>query len=38
MADDFRIVIDLEVGRGEGFAIGCDLSYDYVKLNAEYTT
>ena len=21
-----------------GFAWGCDLSYDYVKINAEYTT
>ncbi len=36
--DDFKIRIELEVGEGEGFAIGCDLSYDYVKLNAEYTT
>ena len=36
--DDFRIRIELEVGDGEGLAIGCDLSYDYVKLNAEYTT
>lgn len=35
---EFTIRIKLEKGRGEGFAIGCDLSYDYVKLNAEYTT
>ncbi|KMT06530.1 hypothetical protein BVRB_7g157040 [Beta vulgaris subsp. vulgaris] len=25
-------------GPGEGKAWGCDLSYDYVKINAEYTT
>ncbi|KAF5840425.1 ArgJ-like domain-containing protein [Dunaliella salina] len=25
-------------GAGRGFAWGCDLSYDYVKINAEYTT
>jgi glutamate N-acetyltransferase/amino-acid N-acetyltransferase len=25
-------------GRGTGTAWGCDLSYDYVKINAEYTT
>ncbi len=36
--DDFKIRIELRRGEGKGFAIGCDLSYDYVKLNAEYTT
>ncbi len=25
-------------GSGSGIAWGCDLSYDYVKINAEYTT
>lgn len=25
-------------GPGMGLAWGCDLSYDYVKINAEYTT
>lgn len=25
-------------GSGSGLAWGCDLSYDYVKINAEYTT
>lgn len=25
-------------GKGTGTAWGCDLSYDYVKINAEYTT
>jgi|Deesub1362B_J571_1020462.scaffolds.fasta_scaffold00016_145 glutamate N-acetyltransferase/amino-acid N-acetyltransferase len=36
--DDFKIIIDLHTGDGEGYAMGCDLTYDYVKLNAEYTT
>ncbi len=36
--DDFRIIVELDVGDGKGYAIGCDLTYDYVKLNAEYTT
>lgn len=36
--EEFEIVIDLHRGAGEGFAIGCDLSYDYVKLNSAYTT
>jgi|Deesub1362A_J573_1020465.scaffolds.fasta_scaffold00104_2 glutamate N-acetyltransferase/amino-acid N-acetyltransferase len=36
--DDFRIVIKLNKGTGRGIAIGCDLTYDYVRLNAEYTT
>ncbi|MDY7014047.1 MAG: bifunctional ornithine acetyltransferase/N-acetylglutamate synthase [Cyanobacteriota bacterium] len=32
------IAIDLGNGSGTGKAWGCDLSYDYVKINAEYTT
>jgi glutamate N-acetyltransferase/amino-acid N-acetyltransferase len=36
--DDFKIFVDLHMGNGKGHAIGCDLTYDYVKLNAEYTT
>jgi|Deesub1362B_J571_1020462.scaffolds.fasta_scaffold03128_4 glutamate N-acetyltransferase/amino-acid N-acetyltransferase len=36
--DDFRICVSLHCGTGRGYAIGCDLTYDYVKLNAEYTT
>ncbi|MEL6158879.1 MAG: bifunctional ornithine acetyltransferase/N-acetylglutamate synthase [Cyanobacteria bacterium J06623_5] len=34
------VQIDLSVGKGSGVgkAWGCDLSYDYVKINAEYTT
>ncbi|WP_202320325.1 bifunctional ornithine acetyltransferase/N-acetylglutamate synthase [Archaeoglobus neptunius] len=37
-SNSFVIEMKLEKGRGKGFAIGCDLSYDYVKLNSEYTT
>ncbi len=30
--------LDLGVGSGEAEAWGCDLTYEYVKINAEYTT
>jgi glutamate N-acetyltransferase/amino-acid N-acetyltransferase len=32
-----RYRVRLGAGQGTGRAIGCDLSYDYVKINAEYT-
>ena len=32
------IVVSVGSGCGRGFAWGCDLSYDYVRINAEYTT
>ena len=32
------ITLSVGSGPGEGAAWGCDLSYDYVKINAEYTT
>lgn len=34
------VLISVSLGNGSGFGIawGCDLSYDYVKINAEYTT
>ncbi len=34
------VLISVGVGNGSGVGIawGCDLSYDYVKINAEYTT
>ena len=34
------VEVDVKVGEGpgQGVAWGCDLSYDYVKINAEYTT
>jgi glutamate N-acetyltransferase / amino-acid N-acetyltransferase len=33
-----HIRISVGSGPGQGIAWGCDLSYDYVKINAEYTT
>lgn len=33
-----NILVDLFQGDGEATAWGCDLTYDYVKINAEYTT
>jgi glutamate N-acetyltransferase/amino-acid N-acetyltransferase len=36
--DTVKVAIDLGNGHGSGLAWGCDLSYDYVKINAEYTT
>ncbi len=33
-----RIQVSIGDGPGRGMAWGCDLSYDYVKINAEYTT
>ncbi len=32
------IVAELNLGDGRGEAYGCDLTYDYVRINAEYTT
>ncbi|HBH95197.1 MAG TPA: arginine biosynthesis protein ArgJ [Ruminococcaceae bacterium] len=34
--DEVRIVIDLDEGEESAVAWGCDLTYDYVKINAEY--
>lgn len=36
--DTVLVAIDIGNGSGSGMAWGCDLSYDYVKINAEYTT
>ncbi|KAF7818530.1 arginine biosynthesis bifunctional protein ArgJ, chloroplastic [Senna tora] len=36
--DTVQIQISVGNGPGRGNAWGCDLSYDYVKINAEYTT
>ena len=33
-----QIALSVGKGPGQGVAWGCDLSYDYVKINAEYTT
>lgn len=33
---DITIIVDLKLGKYEATSFGCDLSYDYVKINAEY--
>ncbi|RBQ24587.1 Glutamate N-acetyltransferase [Candidatus Methanobinarius endosymbioticus] len=37
-AKEIKVIIDLKEGNGNATAYGCDLTYDYVKINAEYTT
>jgi glutamate N-acetyltransferase / amino-acid N-acetyltransferase len=37
-ADTVLVGVSVGSGPGSGMAWGCDLSYDYVKINAEYTT
>ncbi len=34
----FSIKCDLGLGDGSFTAYGCDLGYDYVKINADYRT
>ncbi|MBO1198878.1 bifunctional glutamate N-acetyltransferase/amino-acid acetyltransferase ArgJ [Staphylococcus simiae] len=36
--NDITIDVDLGVGNNEATAYGCDLSYDYVRINASYRT
>jgi glutamate N-acetyltransferase/amino-acid N-acetyltransferase len=39
MKDSFlRVVLDLNEGQGRAVSWGTDLSYEYVRINAEYTT
>jgi N-acetylglutamate synthase/N-acetylornithine aminotransferase len=35
---EFRIVLDLHLGRGAGRMLASDLTVDYVHFNAAYTT
>jgi acetylglutamate kinase len=35
---EVKVDVDLRRGNGSGQAYGCDLSYDYVKINADYTS
>jgi glutamate N-acetyltransferase/amino-acid N-acetyltransferase len=37
-ADEITIVVDMGSGAGRAFAYGCDLTYDYVKINGSYRT
>ncbi len=36
--DSFRVVCDIGLGEFSYTAYGCDLSYEYVKINADYRT
>jgi glutamate N-acetyltransferase/amino-acid N-acetyltransferase len=36
--EEIKILIDLHSGEGGAIAWGCDLTFDYVKINAEYRT
>ena len=36
--DTVEITVNLHVGNGSGKAWGCDLTYDYVRINAGYRT
>lgn len=35
---EVTIAVDLGVGNGSAVGWGCDLTYDYVRINAEYST
>ena len=37
-ADVVQIEVDLNQGTKSGHAFGCDLTYDYIKINASYRT
>ena len=36
--DEFEVVVDLHLGKGASSIYTCDLSLDYVHINADYTT
>lgn len=36
--DRFKIICDLGIANGSFTAFGCDLGYEYVKINADYRT
>eukprot|EP01029_Cantina_marsupialis_P001967 TRINITY_DN11796_c0_g1_i3.p1 TRINITY_DN11796_c0_g1~~TRINITY_DN11796_c0_g1_i3.p1 ORF type:complete len:394 (+),score=83.69 TRINITY_DN11796_c0_g1_i3:1390-2571(+) len=36
--DKYKVICDLGVGEGKFTAYGCDLGYEYVKINADYRT
>ena len=35
-ADEIKILIDLNAGEKSATAWGCDLTYDYVRINGDY--
>ncbi len=38
LEDEIQIIIKVGNGNGEAVAWGCDLTYDYVKINGDYRT
>ena len=36
IADEIDVNVNLNSGKGESKAFGCDLTYDYVKINGDY--
>ena len=38
LEDEIEILVDLNSGDAEATAYGCDLTYDYVKINGDYRT
>jgi len=36
--EEIVITLNLNLGEEQATAWGCDLTYDYVRINAEYTT
>lgn len=38
LEDEIKILVDLHSGEGSAIAWGCDLTFEYVKINAEYRT
>ncbi|MBQ1334401.1 MAG: bifunctional ornithine acetyltransferase/N-acetylglutamate synthase [Clostridia bacterium] len=38
LENEIKILIDLHDGDAEGAAFGCDLSYEYVRINGDYRT
>jgi glutamate N-acetyltransferase/amino-acid N-acetyltransferase len=38
MEDEIKIIIKLSEGEGKAIAWGCDLTYDYVRINGDYRT
>ena len=38
LEDEIEILVDLNSGNAEATAYGCDVTYDYVKINGDYRT
>jgi glutamate N-acetyltransferase/amino-acid N-acetyltransferase len=38
LKDEIQILVDLKGGKETATAFGCDLTYDYVKINGDYRT